>query len=65
MALRCAAWHPHTSVVTARRVARAHAAGLRVHAWTVDGREQARALLRLGVDGLVTNHPARLRGVCA
>lgn len=65
IALRCAAWHPHVSVVTARRVARAHAAGLRVHAWTVDRRAQARALLRRGVDGLFTNHPARLRGVRA
>lgn len=65
IALRCAAWHPHVSVVTARRVARAHAAGLRVHAWTVDRRNRARALLRLGVDGLFTNHPERLRGVRA
>lgn len=65
IALRCASWHPHVSVVTAQRVARAHAAGLRVYAWTVDRRDQARALLRLGVDGLFTNDPTRLRGVRA
>ena len=65
MALRCSAWHPHVSLVTARRVAWAHAAGLRVHAWTVDRPAQARRLLRCGVDGVFTNHPRRLRGVRA
>jgi glycerophosphoryl diester phosphodiesterase len=42
-------------------VADAHAAGLRVHAWTVDDARAARRLIRAGVDGLFTNDPARLR----
>ena len=58
--LGCVAWHPHYSLLSRRRVARAHAAGLRVHAWTVDRADQARRLLRLGVDGLFTNDPAAL-----
>jgi glycerophosphoryl diester phosphodiesterase len=58
--LGCAAWHPFHSLVTRRRVARAHEAGLRVHAWTVDQPALARRLLRLGVDGIFTNDPARL-----
>jgi len=58
--LGCAAWHPQQGLVTRRRVARAHAAGLRVHAWTVDERSAARRLIRWGVDGLFTNDPARL-----
>lgn len=58
--LGCAAWHPFRTLVTARRVAAAHAAGLRVHAWTVDDVRAARRLARMGVDGVFTNDPARL-----
>lgn len=61
--LGCVAWHPAHHLVTRARVARAHRAGLRVHAWTVDDPRRARALIRLGVDGIFTNHPARLRRV--
>ena len=59
--LGCRAWHPRYSLVTPRRVAMAHAAGLRVHPWTVDRPRLARRLMRWGIDGLFTNHPARLR----
>ena len=58
--LGCAAWHPLHTLVTPRRIARAHAVGLRVHAWTVDDPARARRLIRWGVDGIFTNHPARL-----
>lgn len=58
--LHCFAWHPHDSLITPRRVQRAHAAGLRVHVWTVDEPVRARKLLRWGVDGLFTNHPGQL-----
>lgn len=58
--LGCSAWHPFRALVTPSRVAQAHAAGLRVHAWTVDNPRQARRLFRMGVDGLFTNDPARL-----
>lgn len=34
-----------------------HAAGMAVYAWTVNDREQMDRLLRLGVDGLVTDMP--------
>jgi glycerophosphoryl diester phosphodiesterase len=59
--LGCSAWHPFYPLATRRRIARAHAAGLRVHAWTVDRPSQARRLARWGIDGLFTNDPARLR----
>ena len=58
--LGCAAWHPCHTLVTPRRIAAAHAAGLRVHAWTVDEVRTARRLMRMGVDGVFTNDPARL-----
>ena len=61
--LGCAAWHPVHTFVTPRRIQRAHAAGLRVHAWTVDDRRRARRLARWAVDGIFTNHPERLRGL--
>lgn len=37
-----------------------HARGLRVHAWTVPSSEAAR-LAALGVDAIITNHPAEAR----
>jgi glycerophosphoryl diester phosphodiesterase len=58
--LGCAAWHPFHARLTPRRIARAHAAGVRVHAWTVNRPSVARLLLRWGVDGLITNDPERL-----
>ena len=59
--LRCEAWHPRHTLATPARIARAHAAGLRVHAWTVDEPARARHLARWGVDGVFTNDPERLR----
>ena len=61
--LRCVAWHPFHALATRRRIAQAHDAGLRVHAWTVNSRARARQLARWGVDGVFTNHPARLGGL--
>jgi glycerophosphoryl diester phosphodiesterase len=42
-------------------VARLHAAGCRVFAWTIDDGNQAAALAATGVDGITSNHPARIR----
>ncbi len=47
-------------LVTTRFIARAHAIGLLVHAWTVNDRTKMRDLLDLGVDGIVTDHPSVL-----
>ena len=59
--LGCAAWHPHVSLATPGRVRQAHRAGLQVNVWVVDDPKHARQLVRWGVDGVVTNDPARLR----
>jgi glycerophosphoryl diester phosphodiesterase len=36
---------------------------LRLYVWTVDEEGEMRRLAELGVDGIITNHPARLRRV--
>ena len=51
------------SVVSAALVEEAHAAGLAVYVFTVDDRAQMQQLLALGVDGLFTNHPDRMRAL--
>jgi glycerophosphoryl diester phosphodiesterase len=61
--LGCRAWHPWYGDVTPALVRRAHAAGLRVHAWTVPDAAAARRLRRWGVDGLVADDPRWLRRV--
>jgi len=65
ISLGCVAFHPHKSLVSRLLIDGAHAAGLRVHAWSVDRLDEASRLIRLGVDGLVTNDPAHLRAVCS
>jgi glycerophosphoryl diester phosphodiesterase len=50
-------------VVDERFVAAAHARGLQVHVWTVDSADDAAAMLDLGVDGVMTDRPAMLRGL--
>lgn len=47
-------------VVSAGLVEAAHARGLEVHVWTVNQTADMEHLLRLGVDGIVTDFPARL-----
>ena len=51
--------------VTRELVDRAHAAGMTVVPWTVDEEPAMDALLDLGVDGLITDYPDRLRAVLA
>jgi len=51
------AWHPHASQVSPEGVDREHAAGRRVHVWTVNEPDRGLALANLGVDALITNRP--------
>jgi glycerophosphoryl diester phosphodiesterase len=46
-------------LVTPRFVGHAHRHSLVVHVWTINDEAEMRALLDLGVDGLVTDFPAR------
>lgn len=53
----CDALHPHFIYVTKRYVERAHNAGIEINPWTVDSERVAKRLIRLGVDGLITDDP--------
>ena len=44
-------------------LAAAHALGLKVLPWTVNERGDMRNLIDLGVDGIITDYPDRLREV--
>lgn len=50
-------------LVTGGTVRAAHQAGLQVHVWTVNDEARMRALLDLGVDGIVTDRADVLRAV--
>lgn len=56
---------PYWAWITPDLVEAAHAAGLRVEAWTVDEPHHARFVIDLGVDGIITNFPDRLRALLA
>jgi glycerophosphoryl diester phosphodiesterase len=60
LALRPDAVHPRRHLVTPALMRRLRAEGTRVHAWTVNEAAEARRLLRLGVDGIFTDHPGRM-----
>ncbi len=47
--------HHGWKLVTAESVAAAHRAGLEVHVWTVNDPAEMRALLEIGVDGVITD----------
>ncbi len=62
-AVRAEAINPAVRLVDAALVARAHGAGLAVYPYTEDDPGELTRLLEAGVDGIITNHPGRLRGL--
>jgi glycerophosphoryl diester phosphodiesterase len=57
------AWSPYQGEIDAARLAEAHDLGLRVVVWTVNDEARMRELMRLGVDGIITDYPDRLRRI--
>lgn len=55
------ALHPERTLCTERTVQAWRAAGYAVNVWTVDDPDEVARLCALGVDGLITNDPARTR----
>jgi glycerophosphoryl diester phosphodiesterase len=52
-----------TPVVTPEVIRAAHRYGLRVFVWTIDDEVQMASLLKMGVDGIMTDRPDVLRRV--
>lgn len=61
----CDALHPFHICVTRLYVERAHRAGLQVNPWTVNSEKNAKKLIDLGVDGVITDDPGLVNGVLA
>jgi glycerophosphoryl diester phosphodiesterase len=59
----CAVWSPNALDLTPPAIAEAHALGLSVIPWTVNDPKPMEELIGLGVDGLITDRPDRLRAV--
>lgn len=62
-ALGARVWSPHAKDLNPAVVADAHALGLSVIPWTVNDPENMERAIGLGVDGLITDYPDRLRSV--
>lgn len=60
---RC--WCPYHKDVTSEEVAQAHALGLAVNVWTVNDPGDMRAMIAMGVDGIITDLPELLQEVLA
>ena len=58
-------WSPHFRNVTPQALAETKSLGLKVIPWTVNERSDMARLIALGVDGIITDYPDRLRAVMA
>jgi len=61
----CGTWSPFMGDINKAMVAEAQALGLKVLPWTVNEPAQLRAVLELGVDGLITDRPDLARAALA
>ncbi len=60
-----AVWSPDYRDLRPVDLQEAHALGLKVVVWTVDDPAEMASLIELGVDGIITDYPDRLRAVMA
>jgi len=56
-------WSPYYKEVTKEKIVLAHQLGLIVNVWTVNEPRAMQQLIAMGVDGIITDYPDRLRSV--
>lgn len=56
---------PQFRLASRQLIEEVHDEGLQVWAWTVNEPEEVERLTRLGIDGLITDHPARVKELLA
>lgn len=61
--MQCHAAHPHKLCIRGSFVKNAHKAGLQVNVWTIDEPEDIRAMIKAGVDGIITDCPDLVRNI--
>ena len=61
----CRVWSPAFADLTSESTAEANALGIRVIPWIVNEPDQMHGLVRMGVAGIITDYPDRLRRVLA
>jgi glycerophosphoryl diester phosphodiesterase len=54
-------WSPYAGDLDAAQLAEAHTLGLKVIVWTVNERAQIAQMIELGVDGIISDYPDRVR----
>jgi len=59
--LKAEAINPNFKTLNAANVARMKEAGFKVYTWTVNEPADIEQMKELGVDGIITNYPERLR----
>lgn len=59
----CGTWSMFWRNLTPKNLQASHALGLKVLPWTVNERGDMRSLIEMGVDGIITDYPDRLREV--
>jgi glycerophosphoryl diester phosphodiesterase len=62
-AAQCRVWSPRFRDLNAESLAEAHRLGVRVVPWTANEPADMKALIELGVDGIISDRPDRLRDV--
>ena len=56
-------WSSHHRNVSSSSINQAHALGLKVKVWTVNNTDRMQTLINMGVDGIITDYPDKLRQV--
>jgi glycerophosphoryl diester phosphodiesterase len=57
----CEAIHPHYHLATPSVIVQAHDFGMKVNIWTLDDVDIAQQLIKAGIDGIITNDPAKMQ----